>query len=197
MREQPRLWRWLPDITQNMPRDTGSRHSETAEPVLLSEWPDDGSSWRDELLTLLKEMDPYRFEQLAQELLTAAGMENVAVTRRSNDAGIDGYGLCTLAGMLKVPAYFQCKRYGDRVGVKEIRDFRGALEGRSGLGLLVTTGQFTKAAQDEAARPGAVTITLVDGHRLCEYLKEFNLGVITTVRAVESVTVDRQWFSNL
>ena len=61
----------------------------------------------------------------------------------------------------------------------------------------MTTGQFTKAAQDEAARPGAVPITLVDGRRLCEYLKEFNLGVITTVRAVESVTVDRQWFSNL
>ena len=162
----------------------------------MSEWPDDGNSWRDELLALLKEMNPYRFEKLAQELLTAAGMENVTVTRRSGDGGIDGQGLCATVGMIKVPAYFQCKRYDGLVSVQEVRDFRGALEGRGGMGLLVTTGRFTKPALDEAARPGLVTITLVDGRQLCEYLKAYNLGVITTVRTVESATIDRQWFQN-
>ncbi|WP_370632884.1 restriction endonuclease [Hasllibacter sp. MH4015] len=36
--------------------------------------------------------------------------------------------------------YFQCKRWKGSVGSKEIRDFRGALQGRADKGLFITTG---------------------------------------------------------
>ncbi len=44
-----------------------------------------------------------------------------------------------------------------------IRDFRGAMVGRSDKGLLITTGSFTLGARTEAARDGASSIDLIDG----------------------------------
>jgi restriction system protein len=54
---------------------------------------DDGSSWMDQLLDVLKAMDPAGFERLAQRLLREAGFNKVRVLGQSNDGGIDGVGV--------------------------------------------------------------------------------------------------------
>src|SRR5690606_28115563 len=103
----------------------------------------------------------------------------------------DGVGIYRL-GLLSFPVYFQCKRYKGSVGAGEVRDFRGALQRRGEKGILMTTGAFTSAAKAEASRDGATPVDLIDGDRLCELLKQYELGI--SVRTVEEVGVDNEFF---
>ena len=110
--------------------------------------------------------------------------------------GLDGVGVLRV-NLLSFHVYFQCKRYQGSVGSKEIRDFRGALEGRATQGLFITTGTFTSEAQKEATRDGARPIELIDGDSLCELLEELQLGVKTSERIAREMTVNPQFFEEL
>jgi restriction system protein len=83
---------------------------------------------------------------------------------------------------------FQCKRYRGVVSAGEVRDFRGAMVGRSDEGLFVTTGSFSREAMKEATRDGAPPIDLLDGEQLADKLKELRLG--NNVEMVERVSVE-------
>lgn len=150
--------------------------------------------WREALLAELMKMDPSAFERLAQRLLREAGFVKVEVRGKTGDGGIDGVGILRV-NLVSFQVYFQCKRWGNSIGSKEIRDFRGALQGRADKGLFITTSSFTKQASDEATRDGAIAIDLIDGPRLCELLKEYELGVKT--ETVERVTILGKWLSEI
>ena len=150
--------------------------------------------WKNALLAVLKEMDPSAFERLSQRLLREAGFTKVEVRGKSGDGGIDGVGVLRV-NLVSFQIYFQCKRYKGSVGSKEIRDFRGALMGRADKGLFITTGTFTSQASDEATRDGATAIDLIDGDRLCDLLKQYDLGVSTQM--LEHVTINAKWFEGL
>jgi len=149
-------------------------------------------TWEDELLETVKSISPKAFERLAQRILRESGFVQVEVTGRSGDGGIDGKGVIRL-NLLSFHVHFQCKRYRDSVTPEKVRDFRGAMVGRSDKGLFITTGRFTAEAKREANRDGAPPLELIDGEELARMLKNLNLGVKTTM--VESVTIDRQWFA--
>lgn len=151
------------------------------------------TTWRDELLDTLLEMEPSAFERLVQRLLRESGFIQVEVTGRSGDGGIDGKGIMRLGGLLSFRVIFQCKRYRGSVAVSQVRDFRGAMVGRADKGLLLTTGNFTKEATREATRDGAPAIDLIDGDQLIDKLKELGLGVKSEKIEVEKTTVDRDW----
>lgn len=150
-------------------------------------------AWKDELLKRLRAMDPIAFEHLCKRLLRESGFRRVEVTKASGDQGIDGVGVLEI-GLVSFRTYFQCKRYGDQVGAKHVRDFRGAMSGRGEKGLLITTGTFSPPAQQEAGRDGVPPIDLVDGDRLCDLLKNARLGV--RVETVERITIDRGAFGD-
>jgi restriction system protein len=152
--------------------------------------------WKEELLEALLAMPPVGFERLAQRLLREAGFISATVMGRSGDGGIDGLGVYRLS-LVSFPVYFQCKRYRGSVGPAVVRDFRGAMAGRGDKGLLITTGSFTGDAKREATRDGAPPIDLIDGDGLCELLKRYDLGVKTTVRQVEEVAVDGEFFQDV
>jgi restriction system protein len=97
--------------------------------------------------------------------------------------------------LLSFQVLFQCKRYQGSVGAGAIRDFRGAMVGRSDKGLMITTGTFTPDAKREATRDGAPAIDLIDGDQLCDLLKQLKLGVTTEM--VEKMTVELSWFDGL
>jgi restriction system protein len=150
--------------------------------------------WRDELLTKLKVMDPAAFERLAQRILRESGFIKVEVTGRSGDGGIDGTGILQLS-LMSFHVLFQCKRYQGSVGSGAVRDFRGAMMGRTDKGLIITTGTFSPDARREATRDGAPPIDLIDGEALCDKLKELHLGVRTVM--VEHITIEPGWFDEI
>ena len=153
-----------------------------------------GDSWQADLLEVLRRIEPSAFERLCQRLLREHGFTRVEVTGRSGDGGIDGTGVLRL-NLLSFHVNYQCKRYAGSVGPGAIRDFRGALAGRADKGLFITTGRFTREAEREAVREGAMAIDLIDGEQLCQLLKEKGLGVVT--ETVERVTPDRAFFEAL
>jgi restriction system protein len=152
--------------------------------------------WHEELYHVLtKEISPDAFERLTQRLLRESGFIQVEVTGRTGDGGIDGKGIARIHGFMSFHVIFQCKKYQGAVSAGDIRDFRGAMVGRADKGLFITTGTFTAAAVKEATRDGAPPIDLVDGEKLAEKLKEFQLGIKTQM--IEKVTIDKDWFTNL
>ena len=116
------------------------------------------------------------------------------VTGRTGDGGIDGVGVLRI-NLLSFHVLYQCKRYDGGVGAREIRDFRGAMVGRTDKGVFLTTGHFTKDAEREAVRDGAPVIDLIDGMGLCRLLKSLELGVET--RKVEAVAVRKEFFESI
>jgi len=154
-------------------------------------------SWREQLYTVLSEIDPSAFERLFQRILRESGFTQVEVTGRSGDGGIDGIGVMRIGGFLSFKVLFQCKRWQGSVSASTVRDFRGAMMGRTDKGLIVTTGAFTPAAKQEATRDGAPEIDLVDGEQLVDTLKELSLGVETKEVVIEEVTINPDFFANI
>lgn len=153
---------------------------------------EDENDWKDQLLDVLRKMSPDAFERLAKRLLRESGFVKVEVTGKSGDGGIDGTGILQLS-LMSFYVLFQCKRYQGSVGPGDIRDFRGAMMGRTDKGLFITTGTFTSQARAEATRDGAPPIDLIDGVALCEKLKELRLGIV--VELVEEMTIKEDWFA--
>lgn len=135
-----------------------------------------------ELLEILKTLSPVGFERICQRLLRESGFEQVVVTGKTNDGGIDGYGILKINPLVSFNVIFQCKRYKESVSSPQIRDFRGAMAGRADKGIFLTTGRFTKEAKKEARRDGTPPIELVDGEMLVNMFEQYELGVtpITT-----------------
>lgn len=151
--------------------------------------------WKEKLLNILYEITPAAFERLAQRILRESGFFQVEVTGKSGDGGIDGKGIVRVSGLLSFHVIFQCKRYKSSVTPSEIRDFRGAMQGRADKGLFITTGKFTREALKEATRDGAPPIDLIDGELLCDKLKELKLGLDT--KLTETVEIKSDWFKNI
>lgn len=170
------------------------RRSGTKQDVGPTEELEQALDWRDELLRTVRTIAPEAFERLCQRLLRESGFVKVEVTGRTGDGGIDGTGILQLS-LMSFHVLFQCKRYQGSVGSGAVRDFRGAMMGRTDKGLIITTGSFSADARREATRDGAPPIDLIDGASLCEHLKRLSLGVRTAL--VEEVTVLRDWFGAL
>ncbi len=174
---------------------TEQRANETLQDkVQVDDTDSDVRDWKTNLLAVLGTVAPDAFERLAQRLLREAGFTKVEVRGKSGDGGIDGLGVLRV-NLVSFQVYFQCKRWQGSVPSKEIRDFRGALQGRADKGLFITTGKFTSQATEEATRDGAIAIDLIDGDRLCDLKKQYGLGVETEM--VESVRIIEPWFSDL
>lgn len=152
-------------------------------------------SWEEELIEILKTIEPDAFERLSQRLLRELGFTNVEVTGKTGDGGIDGEGVIKLGGVLSFHVVFQSKRYAGSVSSSAIRDFRGAMVGRADKGVFITTGTFTRSAKQESQRDGAPPIDLIDGNDLAEHLKNLRLGVEVQMR--EEITIKPSWFKDI
>ncbi len=156
---------------------------------------EDYFNWKERLLMALYDINPSAFERLTQRMLRESGFIQVEVLGKSGDGGIDGKGIVRLSGFLSFHVIFQCKRYKGVVSASQIRDFRGAMQGRADKGLFITTGTFSREALKEATRDGAPPIDLIDGELLCEKLKELKLGV--KIEIIEDVKIDYEWYEKI
>lgn len=149
--------------------------------------------WKKEVIEIITDkLSPAAFERLIQRILREKGFSQVEVIGKTGDGGIDGRGIAKINGILSFHIIFQCKRYKGKVSSSEIRDFRGAMVGRTDKGLFITTGTFTRDAIREANRDGAPAIDLMDGEKIAEKLKELNLGIDIELR--EHISINRKWF---
>ena len=128
------------------------------------------------MLNTLQGLPPDGFERLCQRLLRESGFEQVKVTGKSGDGGIDGTGILQVNPFVSFDILFQCKRYKGSVSSPQIRDFRGAMLGRADKGIIITTGNFTSDAKTEARRVPP-PIELVDGEKLVQMFENLELGL--------------------
>ena len=189
--------REIVNYVRSLDRKASQDATDPSDPAAsVDESPEEVLAWREKLHhILIEEMSPDAFERLTQRMLRESGFVHVEVTGRTGDGGIDGKGIARINGLMSFHIAFQCKKYKGSVGAPEIRNFRGAIVGRADRGMFITTGNFTKAAIEEANRDGVAPIDLVDGDQLADKLKELSLGVKTEL--VEKVTVEPDWFLSL
>jgi restriction system protein len=142
------------------------------------------------VLERLRNLPAAGFERFAQRLLRESDFEEVTVTGRSGDGGIDGIGILQVNPLVSFKVLFQCKKYVGAVSASHVRDFRGAMQGRADKGIILTTGTFTADAKREAFRDGVPPIELVDGEKLVSMLEKLELGL----RPVKTFTIDEAFF---
>jgi restriction system protein len=134
---------------------------------------------RKELLKAVKEMPPGDFEDLIARLLAAIGFEEVEVTNRTKDGGIDVRGTLVVGDVIRTRLAVQVKRWKHNVQSPVIQQVRGSI-GAHEQGLIITTSDYSKGAKDEAERPDATPVGLMNGEQLVALLVENEIGVRRT-----------------
>lgn len=176
---------------KNQGRDTGTPSDDDDDNAVA---PDDVTTavrgHRAAVLDVLRALPPAGFERFCQRLLRESGFEEVKVTGKSGDGGIDGNGVLQVNALVSFKVLFQCKRYAGSVTPSQVRDFRGAMQGRADKGIILTTGTFTADAKREAVRDGVPPIELVDADKLVRMLEGLGMGL----RPVQVFTVDEAFF---
>ena len=147
------------------------------------------------LIEKIQDMDPFQFEFLAAELLRKIGYENVEVTKRSGDKGIDVTGNLTVGGLTNVKTVIQVKRYktGNNISGKYITQLRGSAEVDQ-RGLIITTSDFTKDAINESKAINKMPVSLVNGEKLIDLLFKYKVGV--KEETVSVFSIDSELFEN-
>jgi restriction system protein len=125
----------------------------------------------------LAEMDPFMFEVLISDLLDAMGYEDVEVTKRSGDFGIDVIANAQF-GLTRVKEVVQVKRRQGTINRGEMDKLRGSLPYYDAIrGTFITLGTFAKGCIDSALLQRAAPITLIDGDILIDFLVEHEIGI--------------------
>lgn len=138
------------------------------------------ASLASDLLSEVMKIPPYTFEKLVVDLLSKMGYGTVAygshATLASCDNGIDGVIMEDKLGFSLI--YMQAKEWDpDRVvGQPDIQSFVGAIAGKHGDGLFVTTAKFSQKAKDYA---NIHHIILINGEKLVKLMIEHNFCVST------------------
>ena len=135
--------------------------------------PDKTMALADKTLRRLRDLTPHEFEALIGRLYSEMGY-SVRQTQKSHDAGVDIHAKRTTdAGVDS--RIIQCKHYpGGSVGVGPVRELYGALQAdqRAGVAVLVTSGRFSRPAQQFAY---GKTIDLIPLSQLTGLLEKYDL----------------------
>ncbi len=148
--------------------------------------------YRQELIAILRSLEPSDFEKFCLLLLRENGFEELQLTGGSKDEGIDGYGLLRINPFVSFKILFQCKRYSvdNKISRSQIADFRNAMLGRADKGIFITTSFFSRDAVTEANRDGAPPVELVDSEQLIDMIELSELGL----KPVKTYEVDYEFF---
>lgn len=128
---------------------------------------------------LFEDMDGEEFEEFCAELLEKKGYENVELTGKSHDKGVDIF-----ADMNGVSYAIQCKCYSEPVGIKAVQEvYAGKDYYCCMVGVVMTNQTFTKSAIEFASR---LNVLLWDGDVLAglidRYGKVKNYQIVTQVQ---------------
>ena len=132
------------------------------------------------LLEEIMKVSSYTFERMVIDLLNKMGYGTPEygshATAASGDDGIDGVIMEDKLGFSLI--YMQAKKWNpsSTVGQPELQNFVGAIAGKHGDGLFVTTAKFSQKAKDYAEKHH---IILIDGEKLCKLMIDNDFCVST------------------
>ncbi len=127
----------------------------------------------------------YAFEEFLKVYLEKIGLDEVVVTQRSSDGGIDleaiRYGVGGLAGADSVDYYVQAKRNkpGTSIPIEKVRALRGVMPSGS-KGIFITTAGYSKKTQEFVDADPSRPIILIDGKALVESCIDNEIGFVFT-----------------
>lgn len=123
----------------------------------------------------------YDFEDFLKYYLEKLGLDEIEVTKRSRDGGIDliavRNGVGEFSNTDAVHYYIQAKRYkpGSKIRVGILRELKGVIPfGHKGM--LITTADFTDDVYAEADNDASKPVTLVNGETLLRSCIENEIG---------------------
>lgn len=153
-------------------------------------------SLADELLGEVVKLSPTAFEQMVIDLLSKMGygaFENAGrTTAVTGDEGIDGIIMEDKLGFSLI--YIQAKKWDLERAVcrPDVQSFVGAISGKGGKGLFVTTTRFSKKATDYAKQQHVI---LIDGQKLAKLMIEHNFAV-SVKKTFEIKAIDTDVFND-
>lgn len=168
--------------------------TESTEEILEKTYEEIQKKLKNELLEILINIEPYKFEQILLELLKKMGYGEPQETQRTKDDGIDGIVKADKFGFDEI--YIQAKRWKNKVGVEVVNNFIGALARKgASSGVIITTSDFSEEAKRavEEIRAGGTKIVLVNGDKLSELMIEYNVGVYVKY-TYEIKAIDENFF---
>ncbi len=143
----------------------------------------------------------YEFEEFLKYFLEKIGLEEVAVTQRSRDGGIDltciKSGINGLSNLDEVKYYIQAKRYkpSSTISIKDLRELRGVMP-LNYKGIFITTAKFPAGAKEFAEEDKSRQIILIDGRTLVQQCISiglgFNLKPVFDANALENLTLKKK-----
>ena len=144
---------------------------------------------REQLASYLATMNPFKFESLIKLLLEEMGYNGVEVTSPTNDKGVDVVADIEL-GISSVREVVQVKRYKGSINRRVLDELRGSLHRFNAVrGTIITTGSFSSGTKQAAFERGAAPITLIDGEKLLDLLRQYEIGV--SKKAIEYIEFDQ------
>lgn len=125
----------------------------------------------------------YAFEEFLKAYLERIGLDEVRVTQRSSDGGIDleaiRYGVGGLNGDDSVEYFVQAKRNkpGTTIPIEKVRALRGVMTSGS-KGLFITTASYSAKTKDFVKNDLSRPIILIDGKTLVESCIDNEIGFV-------------------
>ncbi|MFC5268697.1 restriction endonuclease [Kribbella qitaiheensis] len=146
-----------------------------------------------DLLHELQSLSPLEFEEICALYLQVLGCDDALVVGAATagtlgDGGIDVIGTLDRPGLPAIRLAVQAKRVSGGVGPNVVTQLRGSL-GPGTYGMVITTGHFTKSAQEEANRSDRPQVRLVDGPELAHVLATNGIGVKSSAIALPRLDV--------
>lgn len=161
MREASRLYRkWAAE----QPQEPEALLDEVSPDAATTLEEAEEAAWT-EIEEHLEQMNPYDFQELVAGLLRAMGYHVAWVSPPGPDKGIDVIAHTDPLGIQGPRIKVQVKRRGDKTTIDGVRSLL-ALLGEGDVGLFISTGGFTRDAEEEARRQEKRRIMLIDLKRL-------------------------------
>jgi len=113
-----------------------------------------------------------RFETECKRILEHLGFNNIKLTGKKGDKGLDGRAEFPIYNHLRIKVLFQCKSSSKKVGSPTVREFRGSILGKGTAGILFASQGFSNDAKKEALKLNTPQIFLFDKNNINSYYKE-------------------------
>jgi restriction system protein len=116
------------------------------------------------------------FERIIGEILVAIGFQEIDVTSETDDGGIDIQGKICVSDTFQLSTIARIKRWRADVQASVVQELRQILKSNQ-QGLIITTGEFSSSAKEEAERPESIPVTLINGAKLVQLMINHRIGI--------------------